>query len=100
MMLLARELEHASVVSIGHRPELADFHDRKIVLERGRKGARLAGDIHPAPQAGRTAPLRGRTDRGGWSGAPGDAAPWASVPLELEYVAAQHRPRTRTMPSP
>jgi vitamin B12/bleomycin/antimicrobial peptide transport system ATP-binding/permease protein len=46
MMLLARELEHASVVSIAHRPELADFHHRKIVLERGRKGARLAGDVY------------------------------------------------------
>ena len=100
MMLLARELEHASVVSIGHRPELADFHDRKIVLERGRKGAKLAGDIHPAPQAVRSAPLRCRTGRNAWSGAPGDAAHGASLPLELEHAAAQHRPWTRTMPSP
>ena len=99
MMLLARELEHASVVSIAHRPELADFHHRKIVLERGRKGAKLAGDIHPAPQVGRIAPLR-RTDRGAWSGTPAEAAHWASLAPELEYVAAQHLLRTRTMPSP
>jgi vitamin B12/bleomycin/antimicrobial peptide transport system ATP-binding/permease protein len=97
MMLLARELEHASVVSIGHRPELADFHHRKIVLERGRKGAKLGGDIQPAPQAGRGAPLRGRS---AWSGATMDPAHWALPTAELEHVAAQHRPWTRTMPSP
>jgi vitamin B12/bleomycin/antimicrobial peptide transport system ATP-binding/permease protein len=100
MMLLARELEHASVVSIGHRPELADFHHRKIVLERGRKGAKLAGDIHPVPQAGRGALSRGRTGRSAWSGATGDAAHWALPTAELEHVAVQHRPWTRTMPGP
>jgi putative ATP-binding cassette transporter len=100
MMLLARELEHASVVSIAHRPELADFHHRKIVLERGRKGAKLAGDIHPAPQAGRGAPLRGRTGRSAGSGATLEAAYWSLPTAELEHVAAQHRPWTRTMPSP
>jgi putative ATP-binding cassette transporter len=100
MMLLARELEHASVVSIGHRPELADFHHRKIVLERGRKGAKLAGDIHPTPQEGRGAPLCGRTGRSAWSGATVGAGRWASPTAELEHVAAQHRPWTRTMPSP
>jgi vitamin B12/bleomycin/antimicrobial peptide transport system ATP-binding/permease protein len=100
MMLLARELEHASVVSIGHRPELADFHHRKIVLERGRKGAKLAGDIHPVPQAGRGALSRGRTGRNAWSGATVDAAHWALPIAELEHVAVQHRPWTRTMPRP
>jgi vitamin B12/bleomycin/antimicrobial peptide transport system ATP-binding/permease protein len=100
MMLLARELEHASVVSIGHRPELADFHHRKIVLERGRKGAKLAGDIHSAPQAGRGAALRGRMGRSAWSGATVDGAHWALLTAELEHVAAQHRPWTRAMPSP
>jgi putative ATP-binding cassette transporter len=100
MMLLARELEHASVVSIGHRPELADFHHRKIVLERGRKGAKLAGDIHPVPQAGRGALSRGWMGRSAWSGATGDAAHWALPTAELEHVAVQHRPWTRTMPGP
>jgi ABC-type uncharacterized transport system fused permease/ATPase subunit len=31
----------ATVISIGHRPELAAFHQRKIVFERSRKGAKL-----------------------------------------------------------
>jgi vitamin B12/bleomycin/antimicrobial peptide transport system ATP-binding/permease protein len=100
MMLLARELEHASVVSIGHRPELADFHHRKIVLERGRKGAKLAGDIHPAPQAGRGALSRSGAGRSAWSGTTVDAAQWNLLTTELAYAAAQHRPWTRTMPSP
>jgi vitamin B12/bleomycin/antimicrobial peptide transport system ATP-binding/permease protein len=100
MMLLARELEHASVVSIGHRPELADFHHRKIVLERGRNGAKLAGDIHPAPQAGRGALSRNGSGRSAWSGTTVDDAQWNLLTTELAYAAAQHRPWTRTMPSP
>jgi vitamin B12/bleomycin/antimicrobial peptide transport system ATP-binding/permease protein len=100
MMLLARELEHASVVSIGHRPELADFHHRKIVLERGRKGAKLAGYIQPAPQAGRGALSRSGAGRNTWSGATVEAAHWTSLTAELAHVAAQHRPWTRTLPSP
>jgi vitamin B12/bleomycin/antimicrobial peptide transport system ATP-binding/permease protein len=100
MMLLARELEHASVVSIGHRPELADFHHRKIVLERGRKGARLGGDIHSAPQAGRSVSLHRWAGRSARSSATMHAAHWALPTAELEHVAAQHRPWTRTMPSP
>jgi vitamin B12/bleomycin/antimicrobial peptide transport system ATP-binding/permease protein len=44
MALLSRELEAATVVSIGHRPELAAFHDSEIALVRGRSGARLVGD--------------------------------------------------------
>jgi energy-coupling factor transporter ATP-binding protein EcfA2 len=47
MELLSRELKDATVVSIGHRAELADFHDRKIILRRGESGAGLVGDAHP-----------------------------------------------------
>jgi putative ATP-binding cassette transporter len=36
MGLLSREFTDATVISIGHRPELAAFHQRKIVLERSR----------------------------------------------------------------
>ncbi len=44
MTLLADELEHATVVSVGHRPELEAFHSRKIVMERRSDGARLVSD--------------------------------------------------------
>ena len=47
MELLSQELKDSTVVSIGHRAELADFHDRKVVLMRGPSGARLVSDVHP-----------------------------------------------------
>jgi putative ATP-binding cassette transporter len=45
MALVSEELAHATVLSIGHRPELARFHHRKIVLRRGRNGARLFSEV-------------------------------------------------------
>ena len=44
MRLLSREFTDATVVSIGHRAELAAFHQRKIVLERSRTGAKLVDE--------------------------------------------------------
>jgi putative ATP-binding cassette transporter len=44
MRLLSREFTDATVVSIGHRAELAAFHQRKIVLERRRTGAKLVDE--------------------------------------------------------
>ena len=46
MELLVREPDHATLISVGHRPELELFHTRKIVLERRRGGTRLVSDIH------------------------------------------------------
>jgi vitamin B12/bleomycin/antimicrobial peptide transport system ATP-binding/permease protein len=57
MEVLLQELEHATVVSIGHRRELAAFHHRKIILLRHDCGARLAGDVHRALSAGRVEQL-------------------------------------------
>jgi putative ATP-binding cassette transporter len=51
MELLSQELKDATVISIGHRAELADFHHRKIILLCGRDGASLVGDVHPARSA-------------------------------------------------
>jgi putative ATP-binding cassette transporter len=48
MGLLSREFTDATVISIGHRPELAAFHQRKIVLERSRMGAKLVDHPYPA----------------------------------------------------
>jgi vitamin B12/bleomycin/antimicrobial peptide transport system ATP-binding/permease protein len=45
MELLSQELKDATVVSIGHRAELSEFHDRKIVLLRALGGARLVSDV-------------------------------------------------------
>jgi vitamin B12/bleomycin/antimicrobial peptide transport system ATP-binding/permease protein len=46
MELLVRQPEHATLISVGHRPELELFHSRKIVLERRRGGTRLVSDVH------------------------------------------------------
>jgi putative ATP-binding cassette transporter len=55
MQLLSEELPNATIVSVGHRPELEAFHSRKIVLERRKGGARLVHDIElkPTPRRGR-----------------------------------------------
>ncbi len=44
MQLLLERLPEATVVSVGHRPELEAFHTRKLVLEYHPEGARLVGD--------------------------------------------------------
>jgi putative ATP-binding cassette transporter len=45
MQLLTDEMEGLTIISVGHRPELEQFHSRKLVLERRRGGAKLVSDI-------------------------------------------------------
>jgi putative ATP-binding cassette transporter len=45
MKLLSEELEGMTLISVGHRPELEQFHNRKLILERRRGGAKLVSDI-------------------------------------------------------
>jgi vitamin B12/bleomycin/antimicrobial peptide transport system ATP-binding/permease protein len=45
MGLLSREFSDATVISIGHRRELAAFHQRKIVLERSGTSAKLVEHV-------------------------------------------------------
>jgi putative ATP-binding cassette transporter len=51
MDLLSKELEHATIVSIGHRSDLETFHSRKFVLQRGRRGAKLVSEVYFRPKA-------------------------------------------------
>ena len=44
MTLIHKELPHMTIVSVGHRQELEAFHDRKIVLEYRKGGARIVSD--------------------------------------------------------
>jgi putative ATP-binding cassette transporter len=60
MELLSQELRDATIVSIGHRAKLADFHHRKIILLRSRGGARLISEVHPVCSAGHAEQLRGQ----------------------------------------
>ena len=50
MRLLTDELKATTIVSVGHRPELEQFHDRKITLERRRGGAKLVTDVELLPR--------------------------------------------------
>jgi putative ATP-binding cassette transporter len=45
MDLLSRRPDETTLISVGHRPELEAFHNRKIVLERRRGAAKLVSDI-------------------------------------------------------
>jgi putative ATP-binding cassette transporter len=46
MELLCRELQEATIVSIGHRSELEAFHSRKIIVKRGLEGAKIVSDTN------------------------------------------------------
>jgi putative ATP-binding cassette transporter len=41
MKLFDEELKDSTVLSIGHRPDLAEYHSRTIQLVHGREGVRL-----------------------------------------------------------
>jgi putative ATP-binding cassette transporter len=45
MKLVQEKLPETTIISVGHRPELEKFHERKLVLEARREGAKLARDI-------------------------------------------------------
>jgi putative ATP-binding cassette transporter len=53
MQLLSDELKERTILSVAHRPELEQFHSRKIVLERRKGGARLVSDIDLVPRKSR-----------------------------------------------
>jgi putative ATP-binding cassette transporter len=55
MQLLNERMPHATVISVGHRPELEAFHERKLSLEHRKEGAELIRDEYltfvPGPRA-------------------------------------------------
>ena len=59
MELLSKQPEETTLVSVGHRPELEAFHNRKIVLERRKGGAKLVSDIKLVPRPKKRRFLRG-----------------------------------------
>jgi putative ATP-binding cassette transporter len=65
MGLFAAELAHTTVLSIGHRPDLAAYHTRTLQLVHGRDGARLKlkAPLVPSPPP---PPLRWRQRLAGW----------------------------------
>jgi putative ATP-binding cassette transporter len=63
MKLLTEELRATTIVSVGHRPELEQFHSRRIWLVRRRGGARLVTDVDLLSMSGRRWRLRRWFDR-------------------------------------
>jgi putative ATP-binding cassette transporter len=63
MQLLSDELEGLTIISVGHRPELEQFHSRKLVLERRRGGAKLVSDITLTKEVERPRLIRRWLDR-------------------------------------
>jgi hypothetical protein len=59
MELLSKQPEEATLVRVGHRPELEAFHNRKVVLERRKGGAKLVSDIKLVPRPRKRRFLRG-----------------------------------------
>ena len=54
MKKLEESLPKTTIISVGHRPELEKFHERKLVLEARQEGAKLVHDIDLGPvQKGR-----------------------------------------------
>ena len=55
MHLINEKIPEATVISVGHRPELEAFHERKLVLKHQTGGARLIRDEYltfiPGPRA-------------------------------------------------
>ncbi|MFL5106122.1 MAG: ABC transporter ATP-binding protein/permease [Xanthobacteraceae bacterium] len=49
MKLIERRLPNTTIISVGHRPELEAFHERKLVLEARQEGAKLVCDIELGP---------------------------------------------------
>jgi putative ATP-binding cassette transporter len=45
MNLIHERLPKMTIISVGHRPELEEFHERKLVLELNKGGAKIARDI-------------------------------------------------------
>jgi putative ATP-binding cassette transporter len=60
MRLLLERLPDATVISVGHRPELEAFHTRKLVLEFRADGARVVSDESLRRTFGRSARLLSR----------------------------------------
>jgi putative ATP-binding cassette transporter len=53
MALLSKQPETTALLSVGHRPELEAYHNRKVVLERRKGGAKLVSDIKLVRKPGR-----------------------------------------------
>jgi putative ATP-binding cassette transporter len=78
MELFGDELSHATLISVGHRSELEDYHERKLTLHRHATRVEMAGGetirptnrlsgllrrtLRPRPSPDPSIPVSGRAD--------------------------------------
>jgi hypothetical protein len=106
LKLIDEKIPNATLISVGHRPELEEFHERKLVLEHQPGGARLISDeyitVLPGPGV---ALIRRLWNWGKGGGAAADAdtapdtevvqiAPAATAPSAVEDKQASKQPAT------
>ena len=60
MRMISDQFPATTILSVGHRPELEAFHERKLMLERRPGGARLVRDLALASRRSRRARRRWR----------------------------------------
>ena len=65
MYELYKDAPEIAVISVGHRPELEAFHERKLTLERRKEGAQLVKDQPLPPSTGLVGLLMARWRRPG-----------------------------------
>jgi putative ATP-binding cassette transporter len=63
---IGEELPQTAIISVGHRKELEDFHERKLNLVRREGGARLSPAEIGAPAVSGSAPLLRRLRTPWW----------------------------------
>jgi putative ATP-binding cassette transporter len=51
MKVVAEQLPDTTLISVGHRPELEAFHERKLVMEARPEGAKLVRDVYLVSKA-------------------------------------------------
>ncbi len=51
MEMLVQRSTRTTLISVGHRPELESYHDRKITLERRRGSTQLVSDVSLVPKS-------------------------------------------------
>jgi putative ATP-binding cassette transporter len=88
MQVVTEKIPHATIISVGHRPELEAFHERKLVLEHRPGGARIIDDEFLTFRAGRGVALLRRFLR--WPRA--DDARSGNQPADATAAAAASGP--------
>jgi vitamin B12/bleomycin/antimicrobial peptide transport system ATP-binding/permease protein len=87
LKLLNEKIPNATLISVGHRPELEDYHERKLVLEHRPGGARLIRDEYITFVPGPGVALMRRLLNWRGRGTPAEQEPETVVPTVPDDIA-------------